>query len=176
MQELWLPIPGYLGYEASDQGNIQSLDRVVQCITGPRKYKGKMLPATPTTQGYRSVFLPSPDRKWQSQRVAPLILLTFVGPRPFPEAVARHLNDVRYDDRLANLEWGTQKQNAADAIRNGVMPQGEQRYNAKLTEDEVLAIRAAAEMGVSQKAIAAQYGIGQPSVSRIIRRKKWSHV
>jgi DNA invertase Pin-like site-specific DNA recombinase len=90
--------------------------------------------------------------------------------------VARHLNDVRYDDRLANLEWGTQKQNAADAIRNGVMPQGEQRYNAKLTEDEVLAIRAAAEMGVSQKAIAAQYGIGQPSVSRIIRRKKWSHV
>jgi hypothetical protein len=53
--------------------------------------------------------------------VATLVLLAHVGPRPFPTAVARHLDDVSLNDKLSNLAWGTHADNAADAIRNGVI-------------------------------------------------------
>jgi hypothetical protein len=50
------------------------------------------------------------------RRVAPLMLETFKGPRH--SRIARHLNDVRDDDRLSNLAWGDDAQNAADRVRN----------------------------------------------------------
>ena len=46
-----------------------------------------------------------------------VILETFVGPAP-EGAVARHLNDVRTDNRLENLAWGTQQENVDDMLRN----------------------------------------------------------
>lgn len=49
------------------------------------------------------------------------MLETFVGPRPFSEAEARHLNDDSLDDSLENLAWGTHTENMADAVRNGRM-------------------------------------------------------
>jgi hypothetical protein len=45
------------------------------------------------------------------------ILLAFVG-EPRIGDVARHLNDNPADNRLANLKWGTKKENAEDRVRN----------------------------------------------------------
>ena len=53
------------------------------------------------------------------RKLATLLLLTFVGPKPYPRAEARHLNDISLDDRLENLAWGTHAENMADAVRNG---------------------------------------------------------
>lgn len=36
----------------------------------------------------------------------------------------RHLDDDIYNNVLDNLEWGTRKQNAEDAVSNGKMPRG----------------------------------------------------
>lgn len=46
------------------------------------------------------------------------ILEAFVGPRP-EGAVARHLNDNPGDNRLENLQWGSQSDNMQDAVING---------------------------------------------------------
>lgn len=46
-----------------------------------------------------------------------VILETFVGPAP-EGAVTRHLNDVRTDNRLENLAWGTQQENMDDMKNN----------------------------------------------------------
>ena len=51
------------------------------------------------------------------KRVHRMVLEAFVG--PCPEGMqCRHLNDVKNDNRLNNLAWGTRKENSADAIRN----------------------------------------------------------
>ena len=49
------------------------------------------------------------------------VLTAFVGPRP-PGGVARHLNDVRTDNRLENLVWGSRSDNMNDAYRNERFP------------------------------------------------------
>lgn len=51
---------------------------------------------------------------------------------------------------------------------------GERQHNAKLTEQDVRAIRSAG--GVTQKTLAARYGVQQTTISGVIRRQTWAHV
>ena len=41
------------------------------------------------------------------------------GPNPLGTNLIRHLNDVKTDNRLENLAWGTRSDNTKDSIRNG---------------------------------------------------------
>lgn len=49
--------------------------------------------------------------KGRTHRVHVLICEAFHGPKPFPEAVAMHLDEDGSNNRASNLGWGTQKQN-----------------------------------------------------------------
>jgi hypothetical protein len=54
---------------------------------------------------------------------------------------------------------------------------GEQRGKvAKLMEQQVREIRAAAAEGVLHKDLAAQYGVSRSAVGLLVKRKTWSHV
>ena len=44
-----------------------------------------------------------------------LVLETWVGPQPEEKPRIRHMNDVHSDNRVENLQWGTNKQNSRDA-------------------------------------------------------------
>jgi hypothetical protein len=58
-----------------------------------------------------------------------------------------------------------------------VSPRGEERIWAKLTEDDVRAIRARyAAGGISMSALGREYGISAPNVCLIVKRKTWAHV
>ena len=59
-------------------------------------------------------------RQRHTMKVGRLMLLTFVGPPPEPDQVARHLNDDPGDNRLGNLAWGTQSDNMFDKVANGL--------------------------------------------------------
>jgi len=124
MTERWLSVPGWPQYEVSDQGRVKSLGNQFN-----RKEK-ILRPGLMT--GYRHVILcdKKPKRRWKV-RIAELVLVVFVGPRP-TGLVMRHLNDVRLDDRLSNLTWGTQSENLHDAYNNGRRPNywGKPRKNA----------------------------------------------
>lgn len=75
---------------------------------------------TPSKNGY--VQLSIPTAKGAKTRIRrylhDLILTAFVGPRP-EGAVVRHLNDIRTDNRVVNLAWGSWSENQFDAFRNG---------------------------------------------------------
>ena len=121
--ETWLPIPGYEDeYEASDQGRIRSVDRVVQFSDGRRRhYRGQILKPRLTKYGYPVVGL-----RQRAHHVHRLVLETFVGPRP-PDMQCRHLDDVKTNNKLANLVWGTVRENRMDSVRNG------RHWNARKT-------------------------------------------
>jgi len=74
-----------------------------------------------------------------------------------------------------HLILGTHSENMADKIRDGtnIGPQGEKSGSAKLTEEQVKAIRVSTK---SQKAFAEEYGVCHPVISKIINRKSWTHV
>lgn len=55
----------------------------------------------------------------------------------------------------------------------GVVHKGSEHWIAKITEDDVRAIRSSTE---DQRVIASRYGITQSTVSDIKRRKSWRHI
>jgi hypothetical protein len=75
---------------------------------------------------------------------------------------------------------GTHKENMEDSSAKGrrSRPRNTGRANprAKLSDDDVRAIRVMVAEGQRQVDVAAAFGIGQPQVSDIARRVKWTHV
>jgi hypothetical protein len=57
------------------------------------------------------------------------------------------------------------------------IPRGEGQWRSLLTDDAVRSIRERyAAGGVSQYALAQEYGVTQTNISHVIRRKSWKHV
>ncbi len=61
----------------------------------------------------------SNDGKTRKTKLAHIMLITFVGPAKIGQ-VARHLDDNPGNNRLENLTWGTQSENMADKVANGL--------------------------------------------------------
>lgn len=108
--ENWLPVTGYEGlYEVSDHGHVRTLR--------PGRFRHGAHIGRTNKGGYRVVDLIK-DGHASRRLVHQLVLEAFVGPRE-PGQITRHLNDVKTDNRLENLVWGTHLENAADAQENG---------------------------------------------------------
>jgi uncharacterized protein YjcR len=64
-------------------------------------------------------------------------------------------------------------------LRKGHSPDrvGENHPYAKLTESDVIAIRARyAEGGVTYKKLGEQYGVSGSAIARVVRRENWKHI
>lgn len=72
-----------------------------------------------------------------------------------------------------HLRCGTQKENIQDAVDRGRIEKGEDRYNAKLTETDIRAIRAD---GRPKAHIARDYGVTRALIRGIQAGRRWKHV
>lgn len=173
-QEHWKPVLGYESfYEVSDQGRVRSLDREVpHRKSGFLRLRGRVLVENGShAGGYRQVML-SNGGKLVARKIHRLVLESFVGPKP-EGAEARHVDGNPANNRLTNLCWGTHAENEKDKRLHGTDPAGERHGGAKLTAQDVLAIRSDTRR---QSVIAAEYGICQSRVSAIKRRRNWASV
>jgi hypothetical protein len=115
MAATWKPVPGCPGYEASDEGQVRSIDRAGP---GGRTYLGTVLATRVSNSGYQLVDLRDAQGARRTRTVHRVVLEAFRGPCP-PGLECRHLNDEPADNRLANLAWGTKTENAQDKFRLG---------------------------------------------------------
>jgi len=153
-REIWQPIPGHNGYEASTFARIRSPNQILK-----PKWQGARYPQVVLT-------------KQQQFYIHDLILLAFVGPKP-RRKICRHKDDNPWNNRLDNLRYGTRQQNHADAVRNGKHTRGERSYNAILTEDAVRKIRASTQ---SYAALASQYGVSKATILNVRNGRAWKWV
>ena len=72
-----------------------------------------------------------------------------------------------------HLRAATRSENIADKILDGTDTRGEKNSRAKLTEAQILEIRASDE---SQRVLAKKYGVSQHNISNIVCRKYWKHL
>lgn len=190
--ERWRPCPEFEDhYQVSDRGRVRSLDRFDSI---GRRIRGRILKPKLNRYGYPYVHL-SRDGVAYARTVHRLVARAFHG-GPFRyrgvngwrrHAEVRHRDGDRTNSRASNLCWSTAAQNQADRVRHGTdcrgerspsrtkphrLPRGERHGMAKLTEDQVRAIRLDSR---PQRLIAAEYGIRQPAVSRIKRGHRWAH-
>lgn len=76
-----------------------------------------------------------------------------------------------------HIRWATSKENSADQLAHGTRNQGQRNGQAKLTRDDVLAIRYfAGEHRVPEAELSALFGVGKESISKIVRRVQWAWV
>jgi hypothetical protein len=85
-----------------------------------------------------------------------------------------HRCDVRSCVRPDHLFLGPHADNAADMVRKGRQAQGERAARAKLTCEQVKAIRARWASGhVSQPELASEYGVSRIAIQQILYGKTW---
>ena len=170
----WKPIPSYEGhYEISDTGLCRSL----KTYHFNRADKERLLTPNITRCGYVTygLCLPNKERKFiNAHRVAWEVFNSLI-----PEGLQiNHKNGIKTDNRLCNLEVVTMSENMTHRYRelglNGV--QGSKSHYAKLTEADVLEIRALLEAGLKQLEIARRFNVGRTNISLIKNRKTWFHI
>ena len=81
-------------------------------------------------------------------------------------------------DRNGSRKWPERRPRGERmaALVRGTIPKGEANYNAKLTANDVLAIRVLIADGETQGAIARKFGVGQTCISKIHSGVSWSHL
>ena len=158
MPEVWQPIPGFDGYEASSEGRIRNAAGVIKPFRLSKSYLGVCINS-------------------KNCYVHHLVAEAFHGPRP-KGLNCCHRNDVADDNRAENLYWGTQRQNRLDSYSNGRCTQAKGSASAvsKLTEEDVLAIRHAVSQGMKQREAAEAFGVSRGAISNIVYRKTWAHI
>jgi len=152
------PISRYPGYIASSHGAIYS----------EKRGRRKLLSPDVGDQGHCRVTL---YRNGVSSRelVHRLILETFSGPPPHPEAQGRHRDGNAENNYLSNLSWGGQDENWIDSKRHGT----HRRYS-KLSSEQVAEIRNRHITGETGEALAREFGVSATQIRNIAAGKQWS--
>jgi hypothetical protein len=163
------PIPGFPGYEITDDGRVWS-NKTRRGVAG-----GRWLRAHKSNYGYKQVALYS-NGVATLRVVHRLVLEAFVGPRPSGMECC-HNNGDPSDNRLENLRWDTRSANQKDAVRHGSAGGFKNRgRGGKLTAANVLRIADLRKAGFSLRYISRVYGISIAQVSNIAHHKTWRHL
>lgn len=117
----WLPIKNYEGlYEVSDIGLVRSVDRIVVGKDGKNyPFRGKLLSIHNNSQvGYPQIGLWK-NNKGLQHYVHRLVAEAFIdNPHSLPEV--NHLDGVRSNNTVDNLEWVTSSGNSLHAYKIGL--------------------------------------------------------
>ena len=177
-KEEWRDIPNFEGYyQASNLGNIRSVRRTVKHKDGKvTVFKGKVLKPSPNIKGYPTVYLSKNCKKYTTA-VHRLVALTFIKNVESYSQI-NHINGIKTDNRVENLEWCNNQQNCAHAHREGFVnsAKGERVGTSKLKRHEVLFIIDSYPNQFSAKEICALFGISKGEPSRIRRGGGWKHM
>lgn len=107
--------------------------------------------------------------------VSRLVCTEVNGPPPTPEHESAHSCGRGHLGCVTkrHLSWKTRKENQADRLAHGTHSRGERHNKVKLTEADVLEIRAI-KGAETQRSTAERYGVSQAAISRIHSRGDWS--
>ncbi len=162
----WRAIAEYPDYEVSDEGQVRR-------VSGGRGAKpGRILRPATTPRGYLIVSLYR-DGRSRMRKVHRLLCTAFHGDPPTPKHHAAHDDGDFLNNTPGNVLWKTALENSADMLRHGRRPRGETHWGAKLSSDDVVAIRASTEL---HKVIAKRFGISSSHVCSIKKGVFWNDV
>jgi NUMOD4 motif/HNH endonuclease len=189
--EYWQDIKGYEGYyQVSNYGNVKSLDRVItehpsvkneQQTGKTQTLKGQILKPHTNSSGYYQINL---NRKSIRTTFAihQLVAQAFLD-NHLSKPLVNHINGIKTDNNVNNLEWATYSENLEHAYKNRlrravkINEVASKNYKRKLTEQQVREIKLLiAAKSLTLKQIANQYDVGRSTIGFIKSGRNWSHI
>ncbi len=186
--ELWRPVAGFRGYEISNQGRLRSYWRISG--TG-RSYVGgqfrgswtqiigdtpRILKGGTDKDGYKICGLRR-DGHTFGKRIHQLVASAFIfNARPGIATIPNHINNVKYDNRVENLNWMTIAENTLYGNEHGNGCRGIRHGMARLSEEDVLHIRATCRTYADALIAAKHYQCTPQNIDRIMKRLTWAHL
>jgi hypothetical protein len=112
MKEIFKDVKGFEGlYQVSNLGRLRSLGN-------SQKRKCKIRKPFNTIRGYPYIRLHKKNKRTGST-IHRLVANAFI-PNPENKATVNHINGIKTDNRVENLEWNTYKENVQHSLRTGL--------------------------------------------------------
>jgi hypothetical protein len=168
--------PGYL---VAPDGRIFSTQRYGPHCPASTPYKGRLTRelkrSISRNKKYIEVGLVK-DGKEYRMRVHRLVAECYLPPKPFKEAVVRHLDGNSLNNWHWNLAWGSRQDDANDRMLLGTTPKGSRNGSAKLREEDVIEMRRRYWHGDGTSKLSDEFGISQRHARDVIFGRNWKHV
>ena len=120
MEEVWKDVVDYEGlYQVSNLGRVKGCERIVKHFRGGNRIlKEKFRSLSNDKDGYKFLDLYK-NGKGQIMRVHRLVSMAFIK-NPENKSQVNHINGIKYDNNIDNLEWSTSHENMQHAFRTGL--------------------------------------------------------
>lgn len=169
MKEQWKDISGFEGlYQVSSLGNIKSF----------HWGKSKKRKLTKNIVGYLHTNLRK-NNKQKFYYIHRLVAQNFI-PKPLGNLQINHINGIKADNRVKNLEWCTPKENMHHAYSNNLMnpAAGEDCHLSKLNEKQVRLIKHLknCKPKMTQQEIGNLFNVSGSTIAYIFQNKIWKNI
>lgn len=176
MQEVWKDVSGYEGlYQVSTLGRVKTLGCVREYSDGRvYNYPEKILKQS-NSRGYTTVHFYRDGKRSHGQSVHRLVVDAFL-PNPENKVTVNHINGIKSDNRLENLEWATYKENNNHAYSVGLHKGTPTGYHSKLSKltkearEDILLNCKKGVAGATCKLFADKYGVSEPTIHSLVNR------
>lgn len=171
--EIWVPVNNFNGlFDISNMGNVRSYRTIGRSINT------SIVPSNISPcidgRGYLNFTASNkPDNKIVLL-IHRQVAMHFIA-NPNNYKIVRHLNDIKSDNRVCNLAWGTYRDNRADAIKNGknITQKGKSAASRKL--DEVI-VNIIFNSDKNNCELGREYGVSEATISKIKLGRTWNRI
>lgn len=177
MQEIFKDVVGYEGiYQISNLGNIKSIFRFVNVrrtnIIFKMPIKEKIIKTRKDKDGYVICTIYKNNIR-KDYKVHRLVAEAFI-PNLENKPQVNHINGIKDDNRLENLEWSSPSENINHSYKYGLNKfVGEKSSKSKLT---LLQVKNILNDNRSIKELANYYCVSKRTISRIKKNITWKYV
>lgn len=143
-------------------------------VYGPRN---KPIGSKNQVHGYNTVSVHQ-NGKVKQYRKHRFIVECYIGSQIPEGMVINHINGIKTDNRLSNLEIVTHQQNTQHAVDLGLMKpkSGELNGNCKITEETARAIIRSILANKTNLEISSEFNLSSKHISSIRRKHRWAHL
>jgi hypothetical protein len=152
-EELWKIVDGYPDYLVSSLGKVMS-NKGGKSIVLSKRYHNK---------GYIQYIIRNENggRSFKAHR---MVAEAFI-PNAENKPQINHINGIKDDNRVENLEWCTNLENARHSWTNGRKAiSGQEHHKTKLSEPDIIFIR---NSDLPSRALGRMFGVNKSSILRV---------